>query len=261
MNIITSKNNPIIKSATKLQVLKYRNFEKAFLIESEKVIEMAIASVYSVQRIFFDAQKQEKFSALLHDAEQKNIQTIAVNDEVMKKLSSSKSPQGIVAVVEYMEFDTKDIEGQLIVACDALSDPGNLGTIIRTADAVGAGAVLLSNDCVDVYNDKVIRASMGSIFNIRVVMVDSLEYSISDLQKLGYKAGCGHLDGDNFFERAAQEKTILVIGNEAKGVSDDIACVCDYQWKLPMVGKAESFNVAVAAGIMMYDIVKENKKN
>lgn len=256
MNLITSKNNELIKQIAKLKTTKYRNKEKQFLIESIKVVDMALDSDYRVLYIFYDESKLDNFSNIISKAENDNVKIISVSSDVMEKLSYSKVPQGIVAVCEMKEYDTSDISSPLIIACEALSDPGNMGTIIRTADAVGVGAVILSNDCVDIYNEKVLRASMGSVFNIKVIKRDDFIEELKSLQQKGYKAGCGHLDGKDFFTREKNKNNILVIGNESKGISDDVADICDYKWKIPMKGNAESLNAAVAAGIMMYDIIR-----
>jgi RNA methyltransferase, TrmH family len=258
MNIITSKNNNLIISTAKLKSLKYRNIKKAFLIESKKVVDTALTSEYKIRTIFYQNDKYDNFKNTLDKAESINIEIFPVTSQVMEKLSFSKTPQGIIAVADMMESNLNDIKSSLIVACDTLSDPGNLGTIIRTADAVGAGAVILNKECVDIYNDKVIRASMGSLFNIDIVSVDNLTDALSKLQKQDYRVGCGHLNGTDFFDRQIDKKSILVIGNEANGVSVKVSRICDHKWKLPMIGKAESLNAAIAAGIMLYDMTRNN---
>jgi TrmH family RNA methyltransferase len=257
MNLITSKNNDFIKQITKLKISKYRNKEQLFLIESIKVIDMALDSHYKVKHILYDENKLDNFKKVINKAVKENINIVATSSDVMEKITYSQVPQGIVAVCEMKQNDTSSIKSSFIIACETLSDPGNMGTIIRTADAVGVGVVLLSNDCVDIYNDKVLRASMGSVFNIDIIKAHDFIEEIKHLQQKGYKAGCGHLDGSNFFTREKHEKTILIIGNESKGISDKVADICDFKWKIPMKGNAESLNAAVAAGIMMYDIMRE----
>jgi TrmH family RNA methyltransferase len=256
MNLITSKNNDFIKQIAKLKITKYRNKQNQFLIESIKVVEMALTSNYNVKHILYDESKLNNFKEIIVKAEKSDINIVAVSSDVMEKLSYSKVPQGIVAVCEMKQYDTNSINSSLVIACEELCDPGNMGTIIRTADAVGAGVVMISNDCVDIYNEKVLRASMGSVFNIDIIKVEDFIGELESLQQKGYKAGCGHLDGSDFFNREKHKKNILIIGNESKGVSDKVVNVCDFKWKLSMKGNAESLNAAVAAGIMMYDIIR-----
>lgn len=206
MNLITSKNNDFIKQIAKLQITKYRNKEKQFLIESIKVVDMALDSEYRVLHIFYDESKLDNFSDIISKAENNNVNIIAVSSDVMEKLSYSKVPQGIVAVCEMKEYDTSSISSPLIIACETLSDPGNMGTIIRTADAVGAGAVVLSNDCVDIYNEKVLRASMGSVFNIDVIKVDDFIVELKVYNKMDIRQAVGTLMETTFLAEKRMKK-------------------------------------------------------
>ncbi len=261
MNIITSKNNPKIISAAKLKNIKYRNITNEFLIESIKVVEAALNSDYLINSIFYDADKKSVFKDIIYMAGKMQIDIIAVSEDVIKKISYGKSPQGIIAVAKIKEQTLDNINTLTIIACESIKDPGNLGTIIRTADATGAGALIVNKDCADIYNDKVLRASMGSVFNMKIVKSDDFVNTIINLKHLGYKAGCGHLGGTDFFSRRQNEKTLLIIGNESNGISQLVIDVCDDIWKLPMMGKVQSLNAAVAAGIMMYDIaIRGNNK-
>ncbi len=258
MEKIISKNNNHIVEAAKLKQTKHRKFCGKFLIEGDKVIQMAIDSDYIIDIIFIDESKRFAFAGVIEKAENMGIKLYLISNQASAKIASSKNPQGIFAVAEIKYSDIDNVEGDLIIACENLNDPGNMGTIIRTADAVGVKCLLLSSNCVDVYNEKVIRASMGSVFNVGIIIADDFIASLEGTKKIGYHAGCGHLNGDDFFGRKTHEKNILVIGNEANGITDEAASLCDSLWKLPMQGSAESLNAAVAAGIMMYDIMRKN---
>jgi len=255
---ITSKSNPLIVETAKLKSLKYRQETGLFLIEGIKVIEMALGSAQSVQKFFVDEDKEDTFLNIIEKAETNGVKIISVSSQVAQKLAFGKTTQGVFATVKMSNLKSDEANGSLIVACEDISDPGNMGTIIRTADAVGVTSIILSHGCVDVYNDKVVRASMGSLFNVKTITSDDFRNDISCLKDKGYFAACGHLEGDDFFSRKQHEKNVLIIGNEARGVSEDIRDICDGKWRLPMKGDAESLNAAVAAGIMMYDIMKDS---
>ncbi len=258
MEKITSKNNNNIVEAAKLKQAKHRKASGRFLIEGEKVLRMALERRFSIDQIFFDEEKETQYSWINDLVDDLGTKVYSISKQVADKLASSKNPQGIFAVADIRNYSVSEAGGKLIIACENLNDPGNMGTIIRTADAVGVESIIISSDCVDVYNEKVIRASMGSVFNVKIIISEDVINTIINLQKKGYHAACGHLKGEDFFERKNFNKSILVIGNEANGITDEMSAVCDSLWKLPMMGKAESLNAAVAAGIMMYDIIRRD---
>ena len=261
MEKIISKNNIHIIEASKLKQVKHRKETGRFLAEGEKVIKMAIDSGYTLESLFIDEDKERLFENLVKKSLKTGTKTFLVSSQAVAKIASSKSPQGVFAVVKMEKYDINQAQGDLIIACENLSDPGNMGTIMRTADAVGVKTLLLSADCVDIYNDKVIRASMGSIFNVEAIIADDFVEGLNFLHEKGYNVACGHLNGEDFFASNKHEKNVLVIGNESRGVSEEAEAVCESLWKLPMYGGAESLNAAVAAGIMMYDIVRNKQQN
>ena len=167
-----------------------------------------------------------------------------VAPHVMAAICDTKTPQGVAAVASMPE--PPDIRLGFIVALDDVQDPANVGTIIRTADAAGCGGVVLSDGSADPYAPKVVRASMGSLFHLPVVRTALRPY-LEELRESGYRVACADLDGQTDFSLAA-EKTCLVIGNEARGISEEILCLSDVRVRIPIYGKAESLNAAVAAG-------------
>ena len=257
MEKITSKNNPLITETSKLKALKYRKLTQSFLMEGEKLIEAALLSGTQITTIFFGEDKEKSFSHILKKADDREIKTVSISAQAAAKLASGKSTQGIFAVGKIKNYPMAEAQGTLIIALEDLSDPGNMGTIIRTADAVGAGSLILSAGCSDIYNEKVLRASMGSVFNVNAIISKDFIKDIKALKEKGYNLACGHLEGEDFFARQKHEKTVLIIGNEARGISEGAAGICQSRWKLPMPGGAESLNAAVAAGIMMYDIMRK----
>ena len=174
------------------------------------------------------------------------------------KMCDTKAPQGILAVVKIEdETDFTPNTEKSYIYCDCINDPGNLGTIIRTADAAGFDGVLLSDGCVDLYSPKTVRSSMGSFFNMRVVTGVSYE-KLSEYKNSGFQLIGGAL-GDNTIDyRSANMKkpTIIIVGNEANGISEDVQKMCQCV-KIPILGKAESLNAGVAAAILMYELVRQ----
>ena len=151
------------------------------------------------------------------------------------------------------------LKGDLLLALDGIQDPGNMGTIIRTADAAGFGGIILSPDCVDIFSPKVVRATMGSIFRVGFSFPESLPAELAALKAKGFSIISSQLDGEPFYERAPVPKPlILIVGNEGNGISDEVKAAATHRFRLPMYGGSESLNAAVAAGIMMYDLKKEN---
>lgn len=253
--IITSVQNNKIKQLRSLKQKQSRDDLNMFSAEGDKVIHDAICAGLTATDIFVQDTKIDKFDKLLSLAMQKNIPVNIVNEKIMSAISQTKSPQGVAATFykKQNSFSHEVLKDARFVAIlEEIKDPGNLGTIIRTCDAVGVDLIIMEN-CTDIYNNKVIRASMGSIFNLPCYIV-SLRECISQMAAGGWQIGCGHLDGDNFYNRKQLQNVALVIGNETRGITDETAGLCTHLWKLPMNGEADSLNASIAAGIMLYDI-------
>ena len=234
-DIITSKTNSKIKYITSLHNPKYRKEHKQFLAEGFNALTMALAAdrvkdIYALHDIL--------------DLDPK-INIYLVTEEIMDKISTSKSPEGIVFLCDIQEKLPKKMDK--VVYLDHVSDPGNAGTIIRTALAFGYDTVVFSNDSVDIYNEKVIAATKGAIFQIPVVKKD-----ISEIKK-GHQIISSTLSDKSVSleDAKAQKPFILVLGNESHGVSDEIIDNSDLLVKIP-IETMESLNVSIAAGILMY---------
>ena len=175
-------------------------------------------------------------------------------EHVLTAVCDTKTPQGIAAVVRMKE---QSALGKHIVVLDGVQDPGNVGTIIRTADAAGLDGVLLSNQCADVFSPKVLRATMGSIFRMNLRTTDDLPGELTKLREKGYSILSSQLDGTPFYEREkVAEQFALIIGNEGNGVSEQVQQTATHRVRLPMRGGAESLNAAIAAAIMMYELMR-----
>lgn len=254
---IESKNNNLFKEIKKLKEKKHRIKSNKYLIEGLRFVEEAIKSKVSIDSIIFTESFKEKNPDLFLKINE-NIKLIQMNEALLKQLCSTENPQGIVGVINMQNKELKS--GELVVLVDKVQDPGNMGTIIRTAHAAGAVGIVMTKGTVDIYNDKTLRSTMGSIFYIPIVEDDSLDF-VKSLKKEGYKLVVSSLQGkNNFFEENLQGKVMIAVGNEGNGVSDEVYDIADIKVKIPMPGEAESLNVAVATSIMIYEKIRQSFK-
>ncbi len=244
---ITSTSNDRIKFLKTLKSKKGRTEKGLYLIEGKRAVLDAIEHGVKFKSVLIEEGITFDFSC--------QCEIIEVSRRVIEVLSDTSSPEGIIAeaYIPDLTFDINKIRG-LVVFLDRLQDAGNLGTIIRTADALGAGAVVLSKDCVELFNPKTVRATMSSIFNISIMLASD---SIDALQKIkdsGYTVYSAALDGEDFnsVKDIDSEKSCIIIGNEGNGICDEILSFSDKIITLPMRGGAESLNAAIAAGILIY---------
>lgn len=245
---ITSTGNPVVKYACSLSLSKVRADTKQHFIEGEKLVREARESGVALTHVFTenrsDAEELEKVCEHVY----------TVPRHVMEKMCESRTPQHICAIActPDQASDFHYASPCFIVAMDAVQDPGNVGTIIRTADAFGASSVLLGRGCADPFSGKVLRASMGSVYHLPIRQVADLPRSLTEMKNEGYQLICGHLKGDSDLSLTS-DREVIVIGNEGNGVSDAVAVLCDL-YRIPMKGKAESLNASVAASVMIYTI-------
>lgn len=237
---ITSKENAKVSSWAKLKMKKYRDIENSFLVEGEHLVEEALKKGIVKEII---SLKDISLS----------IPSYTVTPEIMSKLSMMVSPPRVMAVCSYILPD--NINGKVLML-DRIQDPGNLGTIIRSAVAFGFDTIVISDDTVDMYNEKVIRASEGMIFHINIIKSD-LESMITLLKKKGYQViGTDVRCGKNIKE-FKEAMCAFIIGNEGKGMSIELKELCDDFVYIPMTKTTESLNAAVAASIIMYEVQGE----
>lgn len=249
-----SKND--LKYFASLNQKKYRNQEKRFLAEGVKIVLEGIESYYPCELVLVTYEFAENNESLIKQLKRKNIKTELVNSPDFQKISDTKTPQGIIGVFKFDKFyfhlDKKHSSN--LVYIDNISDPGNLGTILRTCDWFGISEVLISPESAEYLNPKVIRASMGSIFHLTVY--DDVELdTIIKIKSKGYKVICSDLEGDNLFDFIFPEKFILTLSSESSGPSQELVSAADRFVTIPKSGNAESLNVAVAAGIIMSKMI------
>lgn len=235
--MITSANNNTIKALIKLKQKKYRDETGYYLVEGEHLVE--------------EAMKAKQVECLISTKDiTSDLPIIVVSNEVMSKLSFTKSPQSIMAKCK-IKKEKKLIDGKRYLILDDLQDPGNIGTLIRTALAFSIDQVILSNNCVDLYNDKLLRSMQGANFHISCIY-DDLKTVISTLKKNNVKIiGSALENGQDIKQIKISEKMAFIVGNEGNGMNKDILQECDYVGYIP-INTIESLNVAIAGSIMMY---------
>lgn len=249
-----------LKEISKLKLKKYRDETQTFIIETEKVLDEALNSNWKVKEIFL---KRENINLLQKYSEQKKTDDIPffeLSDNDFKKISSEVTPSGVAALVEKKTFDIKSLftsQKKLILAFDKISDPGNLGTILRTADWFGFQSIVLSRESVEFTNPKVIRASMGSIFHLNIYDEIDLNKFLLDCKKEGYSVIGTTTNGKNITKYSLPEKAVLIFGNESKGISQEILTQCSEIISIPSFGKAESLNLAISTSIILYEIKRK----
>lgn len=249
METLSSLKNPKIIQWKALKDRKARRETGCFLVEGRKMVEEALASAFTVETVLVDETRTAEFILPA------DIPVYAMPTHVLAAVCDTKTPQGIAAVVR---MQTNARLGHCLAALDGVQDPGNVGTIIRTADAAGLEGVILTEQCADVFSPKVLRATMGSIFRMPMVVTADLPKLLTELRDgHSFSILSSQLDGTPFYEREnVGEKFCLIIGNEGNGVSAAVQQTATHRVKLPMRGGAESLNAAVAAGIMMYELMR-----
>lgn len=254
---ISSKDNVLIKEVKKLKEKKYRIEKGEFLIEGFRFVEEALKSAFDVTIIFLEADSIGKWEEYgLQNKLQPRTKVYTVSKSIFRAISNTENPQGIAAVVKSKSSAIKEKEGFYILV-DRLQDPGNLGTIIRSAHAAGAAGVLMSKGTVDAYNEKTLRSTMGSIFNIPVI--EDYDLSLTkELKMAGFKLVVSSLEAsEDFYNVNLRDKVIIAVGNEGNGISEEVYSLGDIKVKIPMPGGAESLNASAAASIMIFEIVRQ----
>ena len=250
--LITSKDNSKIKEIKKLKEKKYR--KTAFIVEGIKMLKEAISEKAEIDTIIIREDTELDFK-LDSELEKK---VIHVTKNVFETISDVVSPQGVLVVIN-KKIDENKISkhADYILALDGIQDPGNLGTIIRTADSANIKQILVSKDTVDSYSPKVVRSTMGAIYRVKIIECEDLAKTLKSLQTTGFEIVTTDLHTDKSIYDMNYNKKIVVIGNEANGVTPEIKKLSNYRVKIPMLGKTESLNAAVATGIMIYEYVRQ----
>jgi len=257
LEIIKSLDNTLLRETRKLKEKKHRVEREEFIVEGFRFVSEAIESSFQVPFVFVSEVAKDKWEKYnLQEKLKKETRVFLINEAALKGICSTETPQGIAAVVKNKQRAVDKEQGFYLLV-DKVQDPGNLGTLIRTAHAAGALGVILTKGTVDVYNEKTLRATMGSIFYIPII--EDKELTITKgLIAEGFKLVASFLDTeDNFYDVDLKNKVIIAVGSEASGVSEAIIQLCNSKVKVPMPGGAESLNVAIAGSIMIYEAVRQ----
>jgi TrmH family RNA methyltransferase len=264
---IISAQNTLIKETKKLQQKKYRDITKKYLVEGIRMVEEGLQ--YDILESFFYDEtiyKTERGSKLLHKIEdyvktQNSASCYEVSATILNGLAETETPQGIVAIARQKITElfslTQDKETGLILIIDGIQDPGNLGTLLRTAWACGTQAVICLPGTVEPFNNKAVRATMGSIFQVPLIINESWTNIYNWCNKHEYKLVAGDINGETDYSQVLYPpKVALIIGNEGQGLLSVSSDQVDYKVKIPLLNGVESLNASVAGGILLYEIIK-----
>lgn len=268
--MITSKSNAKVRNLIALKKkASERNARDVFLVEGIKMFrEIPAAQLREVyaSESFLKSEAGRKAVEAVLAAQDRLKETVVetVSDEIFRNLSDTQSPQGVMAVVSQQHYRLEDLFGQLteplLLILENLQDPGNLGTIIRTAEGAGVTGILMSRGTADLYNPKVARSTMGSIFRVPFLYTDDLPGMIGKVKQAGVTVCAAHLQGRHTYDGEDYTRgTAFLIGNESRGLSDGISELADVRVRIPMAGKVESLNAAVAASILMYEAGRQRR--
>jgi TrmH family RNA methyltransferase len=253
---ITSSSNPQIKALKSLHMKKGRAESGLFLAEGARsALEAADLGVWPEILVFApSALERPQVRALIEQAEARRVHTIETNESVLAQIAKRDNPQTVIGAYKQRLASLDELEGDPIVALEGVRDPGNLGTILRTADSTGAGGVVLLGESCDPFSVEAVRASMGSLFAMRLARA-SFEELMRFKQKRGATLIGASLNGAALdADRAVSARAIVLMGNEQSGLPAHMEDACDLLVKLPMRGRADSLNLAVATAVMLYDL-------
>ena len=259
MQTITSKDNELIKHIRKLKDKKYRDESNEYVVEGVKLVEEAVKENAKIKQIIVCEDTTRTYEIPTHIMlEIAKYECISVSDKIFNIITQVTNPQGIMAIIEKNAQDAQiDYTQDIIVVLDDVQDPGNLGTILRTVDSIGLNQIIVSKGTADAFNSKVVRSTMGAIFRIKIIEVENLAQAIKEMRKHHFKLMVTSLQTENSIYDIDFNKKIIVIGNEANGVSKVFQDMADEKAKIPMLGRTESLNASVAAGVVMYEYVRQ----
>ena len=258
--VITSTSNAKIKTIQNLiKKSKYRKEEKLFIIEGTRLFKETPKE--RIKEIYVSENAEKSL-----ETELKGMKYEVISDNIFASISDTKTPQGIMAVVKQPLYQIEEIistENPLLLILEDLQDPGNLGTIMRTAEGAGVTGVIMTKGCVDIYNPKVIRSTMGSIYRMPFVYLENeeeFEGLFRQLQERGIVTfGAALMESKDYDLYSYEKGTAFLIGNEGNGLTQKALSLCEKYVKIPMCGKLESLNAAVASSILMYEAFRQRR--
>lgn len=252
MQTITSKNNGLIVDTSKLRDKKYRDKTGLFLIHGKKLLSEAVLSGIKLVYVFSTDKNLPYAEKLLPD--HPGAELFSVSDAAFEKLTDEKAPEGICAAAKKPDNKHDIKPDTFVLICDRLSDPGNAGSVLRSARAFGAGTVVFSSDCADIYSPKVLRGAMGAAFAHNIITGADTVKTVAELKEKGFKtyAAALHINAVSLSGADLSGSCAVVIGNEGQGLSDDVISACGKALFIEMEPACESLNAATAASVIMY---------
>lgn len=263
---LTGSQNPVIKEVRSLRNKNSRDERGLYFIEGTRFVEEVIKEYLNRNAeikylVVSDSLAVSAQTAGMTDTcEKRGLKVYVVPDALFESISDTRNPQGILAVMRLQKAYLKDaaVSEGLLVILDNIRDPGNMGTIIRTADAAGASGIIIPDGCVELFNPKVLRSTMGSVYHLPIWHCGNTQEAMAFCREKGFSLYASHLEGSvSIYDADLSRNTALIIGSEAEGISEETLSNADILVRIPMAGKAESLNASVAAGVMIFEAVRQ----
>lgn len=260
--IESSANGKYKKIQKWMKQSRARRKDKVFVVEGWKMVREALERGLVLQ-LYCSQREQSRCKEMLGNNRDEAVAVELMSDTLFSKLSDTVTPQGILGVVKMPLYDRESIISQQnakLLCLEDIQDPGNLGTMLRTAEGAGMSGIVLSGGCVDPFNPKVVRSTMGALFRIPMYTCENMAEEMCYLQTRGFRFYAAHLRGTKIFTEESYEGSIgILIGNEANGLSDKVADQAEIKVRIPMEGELESLNAAVSAALLMYEVHRKGK--
>ncbi len=271
-DLVSSRQNEAVKRLLSLDDKKGRDTESVFVLDGIKLFEEAVKSGAEIDTVYISSEKEEQYLPFITLALQGELyattRVIRLETSLFERISREKSPQGVITLVKYLDkiqniikinkvttFLNDGVSAQGILLLNGIQDPGNLGAVIRSAVAFGKNKIILDTDCVDIYHPRVLRATLGGIFRLRVMYAEHLAACVEDLRTAGRRVFAAELRGGSVSLQGAgvQPTDCIVLGNEGHGISPAVSRACNGSVYLPIAPGTESLNAAVAASIFLWE--------
>lgn len=261
--MISSTANSQVKQVSALcKKAKFRRETGLFVVEGPRMFEELdkgrIKQVYVTERFL----KEPDHHRMMEGMEKGKVET--VTEEVLKAMSDTQTPQGVMAVARQYQYSVNELKNRcgepFLMVLETIQDPGNLGTILRAGEGAGISGVIMNRDTADIYNPKVIRSTMGSVFRVPFLYVEDLPKILGALKREGVRLYAAHLDGKNSYDQEDYRNASgFLVGNEARGLEKNTAAMADAWVRIPMKGKVESLNAAVASAVLMFEAARQRR--
>lgn len=260
--MIESNANAQIKKIQKLKKsARFRRQERLFIVEGWKMTEEALNRGL-VRSLYFSVSGEKEYAGRL-SGYGREVPSEILSDRLFSELTDTVTPQGVLSVVEMPQYDRKQLvytENAALLCLEDIQDPGNLGTMVRTAEGAGMTGIVLSKGCVDLFNPKVVRSTMGALFRVPFFFCEEITTDVELLKKEGFTIYAAHPRGQRIFtEETYAGRVGILIGNEANGLSEELSNLADKRVRIPMEGQLESLNAAVSAALFMYEVHRNRR--